>query len=116
LGRYLYPYVTDTRDEEWLRYGSGDANPEEPHDPSEDLQTVTVDGLDLFATLYDAMTWWNRGMHRALWHALGFPGAEGNYHAFAEDLTLRLPVLQGGQYPKHPGDHCYYCPVRSECL
>ena len=42
-GWHLYPYVTDTRDEEWLRYGSGDANPTEPLDPSEDLNTSTVD-------------------------------------------------------------------------
>jgi hypothetical protein len=118
VGIKLYPYVTDTRDEEWLRYGSGEPHNDEPLAPSADLNIIRVDGLDLFESLYDAMTWWNRGMTRALWPDLkpSDPEATNKYDAFLEDIQVRIPVLQAGLYPKNPGHHCFYCPVRGECL
>jgi hypothetical protein len=118
VGRFNYPYVTDTRDEEWLRYGSGEPNNNEPLAPSADLGIIRVEGLDLFESLYDAMTWWNRGMTRALWRELkpSDPEATNKYDAFSEDIQARIPVLQAGLYPKNPGHHCFYCPVRGECL
>ena len=108
VGRYLYPIIEDIRDEEWLRYGK------KPR--AEAPQTESVAGLELFPNLYSAMKWWSDGMRTAFYHAEGKPDAAELYNRFAEDLERRLPAVQSGLYPKHPGEHCRYCPVRNECL
>ena len=108
VGRFRYSIIDEIRDEEWLRYGK---KPREDVSPME-----SVAGLELFPDLYSAMKWWSDGMQAAFDHAEGKPYAAESYNRFTEDLERRLPAVQSGLYPKHPGEQCRYCPVHNECL
>jgi hypothetical protein len=93
---------------EWLLPGTA---PEEGAPERE-----PVDALSLFASHYHAVQWWRRGLRLSLssHRRSAAPVAErGLFLAEAADLIRQL---EAGQYPKHPGEHCSWCPVRGHCL
>lgn len=114
-GDYRYPFVGDLLREEWLLPGSV------PED--RDTQFDEVDGVRVFATLYHAVQWWQRASTTAFYYAATRTQQgnfavkqQENYTQVQEQIRHWLPLVEAGHYPKNPGDHCAYCPVRGECL
>jgi hypothetical protein len=80
-------------------------------------------GIQVFASQYDAVQWWRQTVTDAFrFRTAGLAGrptpdwiAE-NYRASLADVAQLVASIEGGQYPKHPGDHCHFCPVFRQCL
>jgi hypothetical protein len=114
-GNYRYPFVADLLREEWLLPGSV------PED--KDAQFEEVEGVRVFATLYHAVQWWQRATTTAFFYATTrgqrsefATKQQENYGQVQEQIRHWLPLVEAGHYPKNPGDHCAYCPIRGECL
>jgi hypothetical protein len=114
-GLYLYPYLTDVLREEWLLPSAGD--------PQDSPAEQDRDGLRLFTSQYHAVQWWSQAVTKAFYHRV----TQGQHTSFAReqpaayehlqaDIAERLPMIEAGYYPKHPGNHCKLCPARAECL
>jgi hypothetical protein len=114
-GVFRYPFFGDLMREEWLLPGC----------VPEDGQAAfaQADGVRVFASLYHAVQWWRQASSTAFFYA-----ATRNQHNEFADLKQQdyarvqqeirdwLLLIEAGHYPKNPGDHCHYCPVRGECL
>ena len=114
-GNITYPFLEDRRFEEWLLPASM------PRD--NDPPTIQLGNVSLYGVRYHAWRWWDRGIRLAYRHdalrgrqdALG-EEARQEYEAFSAELASRIHEIEAGDYPKNPGDHCHFCPVRADCL
>jgi hypothetical protein len=84
---------------------------------------------EVFASLYHAVRWWGDAI-TAVFHYENnrdkqatterqrafFEQTRQSYIALQADLRARIAMIEAGSYPKHPGDHCRYCPVHLDCL
>jgi hypothetical protein len=114
-GYFRYPFVGDLLHEEWLLPGSV------PEDKN--AAFGQTDGVRVFASLYHAVQWWRQASTTAFFyeatrsqHNDFAAKQQQEYARIQEDIRTWLPLIEWGHYPKNPGDHCHYCPVRGECL
>lgn len=81
-----------------------------------------VEGVSVFADLYQAVTWWRRTIQSSVLE--NFRYKKNNYtdgllahkELIEEKLRHWIESIQDNRFPKHIGDHCRKCPVRMECL
>lgn len=105
------PYLGAIMRAEWLAPGRKHSGP----------KVTMVEGLPLFAELYDTVQWWARATRAAYRHTISLSspnpqnGAE-EYAALTGELAQWVARIEAGKFPKHPGSHCLNCPVRGECL
>jgi hypothetical protein len=114
-GVFRYPFFSDLLREEWLLPGS----------VPEDGQAAfaQADGVRVFASLYHAVQWWHQASTTAFFYAATrnqrnkfAEEKQQDYARVQQEIRDWLPLIEAGHYPKNPGDHCHYCPVRGECL
>lgn len=86
-----------------------------PEDEAE-AGRARVEGIDLFPDLRTAVAWWRRAIFAALGKDADREDFRDAYRRYQEQVRDRVRALQGGRFPKHPGDHCELCPVRHTCL
>lgn len=115
VGRFPQAFDGDLLHEEWLLA---------PSPPDEDDPEYTrVEEVRVFSDSYHAVQWWSRAARVAL----GYQTSRRQDTSFARDMEAEYPRIveevremvrsvEGGAYPKNPGRHCAYCPVRQECL
>lgn len=112
-GRFPQFYDTDLMSQEWLR------PPPRPEDGTD--RQVVVDGVQVFATSYHAAQWWADAARRAFryatregtdWRA----DTEARFAALQDEVREFVAAIEEGVFPKNPGPHCGFCPVRAECL
>lgn len=93
---------------EWLMPGAA---------PQEDApEREPVDALSLFASLYHAVQWWRRGLRLSLSSHRKSAAPVAERALFLAEAAALIRDLEAGRYPKHPGEHCAWCPVRGLCL
>jgi hypothetical protein len=63
----------------------------------------------LAANQYEAVRWW-RNLLRGLSKQRPLPAADNN------ELIDVVLDLEKARFPKNPGDHCDYCPVKATCM
>lgn len=117
-GIVSHPHLRDIQTQEWLRNGT-----KKPFEP----ELIAPDGVNVFSSLYPAVQWWRSAVWSAIVHQRKQDGrmisnadvAEQNESAFADHkdrIRQWVQAIEQGPYPKNPGDHCIYCPVRADCL
>ena len=113
IGRFDYPQINDRLRNEWLIPGR--------QEPSQGL--TEADGVPVYASLYDAQRWWSSGLRLAFnfCHTRGTnPQRDQDIEQQHTQLTAEalawMQRIEAGRYPKNPGSHCQYCPVRNACL
>jgi hypothetical protein len=112
-GRYNAPFLAALLRAEWLIPGRPHAGP-----PMTQAGEVIV-----FGELYDAVQWWTKAV-KAAYYSEATRGQDTDfarrsaetYEATRQEVGDWVRRLEAGRYPKHPGKHCQYCPVRGECL
>jgi hypothetical protein len=114
-GNYFKPYIEDFKREEWLK----------PAKKSQDqeVEYTEVDNVKVFASQEDAVKWWEDATKTAFYYENSrqqtnkFPKEQQqNYQKQQEKIRELIQAIEAGHYPKHFGEHCLYCPVRTECL
>ncbi len=117
-GQFERPFVNDLLLEEWLLPGA------RPEDDAE-ATTQLADGTQVFASLYHAVSWWRQAIRTAydfqrlstqVKKPAHFEGVRQDYSKLQIEMQSRIAAIEASKYPKHPGDHCRYCPVRLDCL
>lgn len=94
-----------------------------------DIYHRPQDGVSIFDTKYDAFQWWTWAKDTVLYYETSKGSgtsfeerARGNYHQLFGDVEQRghiakvIEDLESGRFPKNPGDHCGFCPLKGECL
>jgi hypothetical protein len=112
-GLYAEPYLGAFLRAEWLIPGRPHTGP----------AVTEADGVPVFAELYDAVQWWQKAVKAAYYHETTREQdtdfarrAADAYNVTRDEVRAWVQRLEAGRYPKHPGEHCQYCPVRGECL
>jgi len=139
-GRFYRPLLEDNTNQEWLipapkpTREDGDEewvaiNRSARGDNEILIHRRLVDGVPVFASKYDALQWWSWAKE-AVFFRLSTQGQETQFAEKWDEDFQRLAGGQGesghiaeivrsmetGRYPKNPGDHCSFCPLKSECL
>ena len=134
-GKYAYPILDKETNQEWLLPA------DEPNREPEDETWATVGnsdiaihrrdvkGIRVFSSKYDALQWWAWAKRTAFFRR-STEGQDNNMAQRVRDDFERLAgneetpghlaelvaQVEKGRYPKHPGDHCNFCPLKGECL
>jgi hypothetical protein len=114
-GNFLYPYINNLMCEEWLTPG------QKPEDQNHEY--VEIDGIKVFASQYHAIQWWRKAINTAFQYDSSrnqnnqyAQQQQQHYQEQQEKIGELIKVTEAGHYPKHRGEHCFYCPVRGDCL
>jgi hypothetical protein len=122
-GIFHFPITQDLLREEWLIPGARPTDRPQASSPRFPPAYTEVEGVRVFASQYDAVQWWRRAVMDAFcfraaslanWQPAGW--VKENYAASLQEVGEWVALMEAGRYPKHPGENCYYCPVRSDCL
>lgn len=74
-----------------------------------------VEGLEVFATQYQAYRFWLDARKTLYYNDKG-PGPAHDLRQVTALLKGLITKVEAGRYPKAPGDHCAFCPVQRPCL
>jgi hypothetical protein len=138
--KYPWPFLDADTNREWLIPAQ---EPEREDSDEEWLEIIrsageentigiyrrSVQGVPVFASKYDAVQWWSWAKEAAFFRVT----TEEQDGTFAEKwqesfrrlavnqdgrphITQIVEAMEAGRYPKNPGDHCHFCPLKSECM
>lgn len=83
--------------------------------PGQTKPDETVQGVPVFASQGSAQRYWWFAVINA-WQALQKGKKQAEFDQLRQELLETVTFLSEGKFPKHQGDHCKYCSVRSDCL
>lgn len=115
-GLYILPLPQEASSFEWLIQGK------KPGDVDEHgVATETIEGVEVLTHQYDAVSWWRTALKAMFYVQYGkgepfLTKAGAELDALRAELTGLIRSIERGAYPKHPGDHCRYCPAFATCL
>lgn len=132
-GKYAYPILEEETSQEWLL--PADEPAREPQDrrwatvgkSDNEIHRRDVEGVEVFSSKYDALQWW-AWAKRTAFHRFTAeqdnppPVYERDFEQLAGSeetpghIAQLVAEIEKGRYPKHPGDHCNFCPLKGECL
>ncbi|HZG70097.1 MAG TPA: hypothetical protein VEY51_01050 [Chondromyces sp.] len=119
--RFDAAILSDIQTVEWLLPGEAE-NEKNGREAIE--QEIEVDGVRLFRTQYQAVTWWRNAINAYFVVEKKQKATDNAYTRMLEEHFLRMPEkiahwvqsIEQNKFPKHAGEHCTSCPVRLECL
>ncbi|MFG0216964.1 hypothetical protein ACFU8X_28300 [Brevibacillus porteri] len=113
--------LSDIQTVEWLLPGESE-NKKNGREAIE--QEIEMDGVRLFPTQYQAVTWWRNTINAYFVVEKKQKVTDNPYTRMLEEHYIRMPdkiahwvqSIEQNKFPKHAGEHCTSCPVRLECL
>ncbi|RNB92512.1 hypothetical protein EDM56_02115 [Brevibacillus fluminis] len=119
--RFDVAILGDIQTGEWLLPGEAEEK-EKSRDKEEG--EIELDGVRLFRTQYQAVSWWRNSIHAFFvvekeqkavdnWYTNML---EMHYASMPEKINHLIKSIEQNKFPKHAGEHCTSCPVRLECL
>ncbi|NRR19748.1 hypothetical protein [Brevibacillus sp. MS2.2] len=119
--RFDAAILSDIQTVEWLLPGETE-NEKNGREAIE--QEIELDGVRLFRTQYQAVTWWRNAINAYFVVEKKQKATDNAYTRMLEEHFLSMPEkiahwiqsIEQNKFPKHSGEHCTSCPVRLECL
>jgi len=139
-GKYPWPFLDADTNREWLIPAKEPGREDSDEEWFEIIRSTgeentigiykrSVQGVPVFASKYDAVQWWSWTKEVAFFRVT----TEEQDNAFAEKwqesfrrivenqdgrshIAQIVEAMEAGRYPKNPGDHCHFCPLKSECM
>ena len=104
-GRYRYPLLYPHIGQRWLFFGKR---------PDDDANGPVLEGVQVLAHQYSAVRWWWDGIKHLHYDDVDAPQAD--LTDLRGVLKQSITDIERGQFPKHAGDHCVWCPAKDTCL